>query len=660
MDPPVSEKQRRAMFAAAAGHSTLGIPRKVGQEFVGKDDEKLTKDAVDYSPGKGDDRCGLCAHYLGAGVCELVQGVIAPDGWCNKFAAALASFAAGVAVRAPDGDLLFMRRSADATDHQGEWAFPGGGIEAEDATTEATARRELREETGYTASGPVVSIHRADAFETFLHDAPGKFEPRMDGEHSEYCWAPASSPPQPLHPGVAAALAEPIALTLLATDESVRTLDRDGRLHVAIANISKACVNPYLGREIPNWQGLGLDPERRYRLLRHPDELAKAAPSFNGLPLLSTHVPVTADAHPHELVAGALGTEARFVHPYLQNSLVIWPRDDIDAVLEEVKRELSSGYHYRADMTAGDYEGEPYDGVMRDIVGNHVALVTKGRAGSDVVVGDSAKAITTQEIEPMAVKLKSRTAVALYGALSAHLLPLLATDKAFDVAPLLVDVTAKNFKDKKAAIVAGVKKGTETLLAKDASIDGVAKLLDKLPLAADEDDPDEKKKAEITAEDDEPTKFLKEKLSAEDYAAYDAKRSARDAEEEEEEKKRREKEGKAMDAAEVDKIVETATKAAIEATNKVQRATRDAERFVRKWVGELAVACDSEEGVYRTALNTLGVRHEGVHPSALKAILEAQPVPGARPPRQPALAGDSAGAKSFAERYPSVAKIRSV
>ncbi|MCV5420626.1 DUF2213 domain-containing protein, partial [Escherichia coli] len=31
----------------------------------------------------------------------------------------------------------------------------------------------------------------------------------------------------------------------------------------------------------------------------------------------------------------------------------------------------------------------PYDGVMRDIVGNHVALVTEGRAGSDVVVGDS-------------------------------------------------------------------------------------------------------------------------------------------------------------------------------------------------------------------------------------------------------------------------------
>lgn len=34
--PPVSDKQARAMFAAANGHSTLGIPKAVGQEFVGE------------------------------------------------------------------------------------------------------------------------------------------------------------------------------------------------------------------------------------------------------------------------------------------------------------------------------------------------------------------------------------------------------------------------------------------------------------------------------------------------------------------------------------------------------------------------------------------------------------------------------------------------
>ena len=35
--PPVSQKQRGAMYAAAEGKSTLGIPKKVGKEFVAAD-----------------------------------------------------------------------------------------------------------------------------------------------------------------------------------------------------------------------------------------------------------------------------------------------------------------------------------------------------------------------------------------------------------------------------------------------------------------------------------------------------------------------------------------------------------------------------------------------------------------------------------------------
>lgn len=35
--PPVSEAQRRAMYAASEGKSTLGIPKKVAKEFVAAD-----------------------------------------------------------------------------------------------------------------------------------------------------------------------------------------------------------------------------------------------------------------------------------------------------------------------------------------------------------------------------------------------------------------------------------------------------------------------------------------------------------------------------------------------------------------------------------------------------------------------------------------------
>lgn len=36
-DPPVSEAQRRAMFAAKAGNSNIGIPQSVGEEFAEAD-----------------------------------------------------------------------------------------------------------------------------------------------------------------------------------------------------------------------------------------------------------------------------------------------------------------------------------------------------------------------------------------------------------------------------------------------------------------------------------------------------------------------------------------------------------------------------------------------------------------------------------------------
>lgn len=35
--PPRSEQQRKAMYAAAAGKSTIGIPAKVGKEFTQAD-----------------------------------------------------------------------------------------------------------------------------------------------------------------------------------------------------------------------------------------------------------------------------------------------------------------------------------------------------------------------------------------------------------------------------------------------------------------------------------------------------------------------------------------------------------------------------------------------------------------------------------------------
>lgn len=41
--PSKTARQRRAMRAAAAGKSTIGIPRKVGKKFVAADKRKSRK-----------------------------------------------------------------------------------------------------------------------------------------------------------------------------------------------------------------------------------------------------------------------------------------------------------------------------------------------------------------------------------------------------------------------------------------------------------------------------------------------------------------------------------------------------------------------------------------------------------------------------------------
>jgi len=52
--PPVSQQQRKAMGAAAAGKSTLGIPKSVGKEFIAADKGgKLPKRAPAASSKKG-------------------------------------------------------------------------------------------------------------------------------------------------------------------------------------------------------------------------------------------------------------------------------------------------------------------------------------------------------------------------------------------------------------------------------------------------------------------------------------------------------------------------------------------------------------------------------------------------------------------------------
>lgn len=162
-----------------------------------------------------------------------------------------------------------------------------------------------------------------------------------------------------------------------------RTFDQDGRLRVSSAPISEAAVNPYLGSEIPGFEALGLEPGRIYFVLRDPQELRRSAPTFNGIPLLSEHAPISAAAHPHELVVGALGTDVYFDDPYLLATVTVWEQRAIDAIESGARRQLSCAYRYTPEMRKGTFDGSYFDIIMRKIFGNHCSLVARGRAGED-------------------------------------------------------------------------------------------------------------------------------------------------------------------------------------------------------------------------------------------------------------------------------------
>lgn len=411
----------------------------------------------------------------------------------------------------------------------------------------------------------------------------------------------------------------------MAFDRSMRRIDQDGRLHVEISAISKSIVNPYYGREIPNSEELGLEPDRVYMLLRDPGELERAAATFNNIPVLSKHVPVTADKPQKELVVGSTGTDAMFAAPYLMNSLVVWDAVAIAGINSKEQCELSSAYRYRADMTPGTFEGVQYDGVMRDIQGNHVALVEVGRAGPDVYVFDS---------QPLEQKMKrSRLAIAISAALAAHMVPKLAQDaKLGDLGPVVGKVKKETIEADAARIAAAVVTQSKGKLAQDAALDAEEiKRVVKLALdAAAGDDDDDKTAEDEDDEDDEEKKKAKAAAGASD-------------DDEDDEDKDGKKAQQAMDAAIAKAQSETVAR---------MNAIRQAEKDVAPFIGEV-VAQDSADAVYKLALDAAKIDVTGVHPSAYRAMVAMLPKPGAIKDVTPRIAADAATANDFSKRFPT-------
>jgi hypothetical protein len=129
------------------------------------------------------------------------------------------------------------------------------------------------------------------------------------------------------------------------------------------------------------------DGTERRELRRDEDVFDSASlESFSLVPLTNDHPPGLLDAsNAKQFAVGSVGELVRRDGQFVTASILVMDAATITA-MEGGKRELSCGYSCDLEETPGVFEGQRYDAIQKNIRGNHVALVTRGRAGSEARV----------------------------------------------------------------------------------------------------------------------------------------------------------------------------------------------------------------------------------------------------------------------------------
>lgn len=206
---------------------------------------------------------------------------------------------------------------------------------------------------------------------------------------------------------------------------TMRRYDSGGMgFEVAANPLSRVGVFPYTKRSIgfPGWEA---DPTGVVSVYRPESELnnAEAIASARLQPWIDDHLmlgdpAVEPGLTPPEKkgIHGTIGEQVFFdpTDGTLRANLRLWSPSLNDAI-EAGKKELSMGYRCVYEFQSGEYEGQHYDAIQRQIRFNHLALVDEGRMGPSVSVLDHAKyafdANDLKEVSPMA-KITKRIATA--------------------------------------------------------------------------------------------------------------------------------------------------------------------------------------------------------------------------------------------------------
>ena len=169
---------------------------------------------------------------------------------------------------------------------------------------------------------------------------------------------------------------------------SKRVYSDEGFLQVP-AHISRVGIQRYLASE------MGLtdrNPTDIINVFRPAEEVFSDASlsSFASKPVTNNHPPELVTAkNSKEFSVGMSGPEVTKDGDLVSALLTITDEEAIKSI-ESGKVELSNGYTANIDFTPGIApNGEHFDAIQRNIKGNHIAIVERGRAGISCRVADN-------------------------------------------------------------------------------------------------------------------------------------------------------------------------------------------------------------------------------------------------------------------------------
>jgi len=438
--PFESEAQRKAMYAALAGHSNIGIPKEVAKKFIkhsednsgdfpeeatplstpefkeddeivirnGKKDElkKFQGDLADVAriiqslkdqsqtvPRFGQDADPCWEGYKQVGMKEK-DGKEVPN--CVPDAAELvaktpevvapvannagaAGRASGIMFVTGEGHTLLIRRGSGGGDYPNTWCVPGGH-QKEGETLEEAARRETKEETGIDYKGKLEVLHDDGQFCTYIARDVEKVDVKLNYESTGYDWCDPLVPPLPLHPGLAIAFR--IASAKTETDVAqlmAEDLLPSPQMYANVGLFAIRITGTGLAYRSSIEENVWRDPS-----LYLNDEFLKRC---NGLMVIMDH-PETAVLTSKEFKDRAVGS---IMLPYIKGDEVwgIAKIYDQDAITEICEGEISTSPSVVFDNTSGNTtltteNGEPLliEGVP--FLLDHIAIVTKARGSKGV------------------------------------------------------------------------------------------------------------------------------------------------------------------------------------------------------------------------------------------------------------------------------------